>query len=58
MRLGTNTALRIEGRYRSTNTDPRNDLYTDTTGNSYTYAPHWYRAGEITAGLTYRIGGG
>lgn len=57
LRMGTNLALRIEARYRSTNTDPRGTLYTDTTGNAYTYAPHWYRTGEITAGLTYKIGG-
>jgi len=57
LRMGTNLSLRIEGRYRSTNTDPRSTLYTDTAGNAYTYEPHWYRTGEITAGLSYKIGG-
>jgi hypothetical protein len=57
LRLGTNSALRIEARYRSTNTDTHDTLYTDTAGNAFAYAPHWYRTAEITAGLTYKIGG-
>ncbi|MEP7028867.1 MAG: outer membrane beta-barrel protein [Candidatus Eisenbacteria bacterium] len=57
IRMGSQLSLRLEGRYRSTNTDPRGTLYTDAGGNVYTFAPHWYRTGELTAGLTYRIGG-
>ncbi len=57
IRVGDNLSLRLEARYRSTNTDPRGALYTDQEGNAYAFAPHWYRTGELTAGLTYRIGG-
>jgi opacity protein-like surface antigen len=58
IRAGDKLALRLEGRYRSTNTDKKGDvIYQDANGNAYTFAPHWYRTGEVTAGLTYRLGG-
>lgn len=57
IKVGDNLSLRLEARYRSTNTDPRGTLYTDQGGNAYSFAPHWYRTGELTAGLSYRIGG-
>jgi opacity protein-like surface antigen len=51
-------SLRLEGRYRSTNTDRNGDVvYRDANGNAYGFAPHWYRTKELTAGLTYRFGG-
>ena len=56
VRMGDKTALRLEGRYRSTNTDRKADVvYEDANGNPYTYAPHWYRTGEVTAGITFRL---
>jgi opacity protein-like surface antigen len=51
-------ALRLEARYRSTNTDGDGEvLYRDANENPYSFAPRWYRTGEVTAGLTYRMGG-
>jgi opacity protein-like surface antigen len=56
IRMGEKTALRLEGRYRNTNTDRKDDVvYTDANGNEYRYAPHWYRTGELTAGITLRL---
>jgi opacity protein-like surface antigen len=58
IKAGDKLALRIEGRYRSTNTDRKGEVvYKDVNGNPYSFAPHWYRTGEVTAGLTYRVGG-
>jgi opacity protein-like surface antigen len=51
-------ALRLEARYRSTRTNADGEvLYRDANGNPYAFAPSWYRTGELTAGLTYRMGG-
>ena len=55
LRLGDRSALRLEGRYRSTNTDEGDVLYTDVNGNPYGYDGHWYRTWEITAGLNLKL---
>jgi opacity protein-like surface antigen len=56
IRMGEKTALRLEGRYRNTHVDRKDEVvYTDTNGNEYRYAPHWYRTGELTAGITLRL---
>lgn len=58
LRVSDKLMLRLEGRYRSTNTDEKSEvIYQDANGNSYTFAPHWYRTAEVTAGLTFRLGG-
>ena len=55
LRMGGNTSLRVEGRYRSTNTDSGDVLYTDANGNPYGYDAHWYRTWEISAGLNLKL---
>jgi opacity protein-like surface antigen len=56
IRMGEKTALRLEGRYRSTHTNRKDEVvYADENGNEYRYAPHWYRTGELTAGITLRL---
>jgi len=55
LRMGGSTSLRVEGRYRSTNTDSGDVLYTDANGNPYGYDAHWYRTWEITAGLNLKL---
>lgn len=58
LRVSDKLMLRLEGRYRSTNTDEKSEvIYQDANGNSYTFAPHWYRTAEVTAGLSLRLGG-
>ena len=55
LRMGDKTGLRLEGRYRNTNTDVGDPLWTDTNGNAYTFVSHWYRTWEISAGLAIRL---
>jgi opacity protein-like surface antigen len=55
LRVGDSAALRLEGRYRSTNTDGNDVVYTDANGNPYGYDAHWYRTWEITAGLNLKL---
>ena len=55
LRMGGSTALRLEGRYRSTNTDEGDVVYTDANGNPYGYDAHWYRTWEISAGLNLKL---
>jgi hypothetical protein len=52
-------ALRIEGRWRVTNTaiTTSNGIYCDYWGYCYSYSSDWYNSGELTAGLTYKVGG-
>jgi hypothetical protein len=57
IKMGQQLSLRLEARYRSTNTNPRSPLYTDMRGNEFSYDPSWYHSLEVTGGLTYRIGG-
>jgi hypothetical protein len=55
LRMGDKTGLRLEGRYRNTNTDNGDVLWTDGNGNPYTFANHWYRTWEISAGLALKL---
>jgi opacity protein-like surface antigen len=56
LKMGDKTALRLEGRYRSTNTDKNDEvIYTDANGNPYTFVGHWYRTWEITGGLSLKL---
>ena len=56
LRMGDKTALRLEGRYRSTSTDSNEDvLWTDQAGNAYGWANHWYKTWEFTAGLALKL---
>ena len=55
LRMGGNTSVRLEGRYRSTNTDADDVIYTDANGNPYGYDAHWYRTWEISAGLNLKL---
>lgn len=55
LRMGEKTGLRLEGRYRNTNTDVGEVLWTDVNGNPYTFVGHWYRTWEFSAGLSIRL---
>lgn len=55
LRMGDKTGLRLEGRYRNTNTDVGDVLWTDANGNPYTFVSHWYRTWEISAGLALKL---
>ena len=55
LRMGDRTGLRLEGRYRNTNTDGGDVLWTDANGHPYEYVSHWYRTWEISAGLAIRL---
>jgi len=55
LRMGDRSAVRLEGRYRSTNTDANDVVYTDVNGNPYGYDAHWYRTWEISAGLNLKL---
>jgi opacity protein-like surface antigen len=50
-------ALRIDGRYRMTDTNISTDsgVYCDYYGYCYSYSSSWYGSGEISAGLSYRL---
>ncbi len=50
-------ALRLEGRWRVTDTGitTSSGIYCDAWGYCYGYASDWYNAGELTAGLTFKI---
>jgi hypothetical protein len=52
-------ALRLEGRWRVTDTaiTTNSGVYCDYWGYCYSYASDWYNSGELTAGLTYKLGG-
>jgi opacity protein-like surface antigen len=52
-------ALRLEGRWRVTDTaiTTSSGVYCDYYGYCYSYASDWYNSGELTAGLTYKLGG-
>jgi opacity protein-like surface antigen len=49
--------LRLEGRWRVTDTAITTSagVYCDYWGYCYSYASDWYSAGELTAGLTYKL---
>ena len=53
-------ALRLEGRWRVTDTGitTSSGVYCDYWGYCYGYASDWYNSGELTAGLTLKLGGG
>lgn len=55
LRMGDKTGLRLEGRYRNTNTDEGDVLWTDQNGNPYTFVGHWYRTWEVSAGLALKL---
>lgn len=50
--------LRLEGRWRVTDTSitTSSGVYCDYWGYCYSYASDWYNSGELTAGLTYKLG--
>ena len=52
-------ALRLEGRWRITDTNitTSSGVYCDYWGYCYGYASDWYSSGELSAGLTYKLGG-
>jgi opacity protein-like surface antigen len=52
-------ALRLEGRWRVTDTGitTSSGVYCDYWGYCYGYASDWYNSGELTAGLTIKLGG-
>jgi opacity protein-like surface antigen len=52
-------ALRLEGRWRVTDTGitTSSGVYCDAWGYCYGYASDWYNSGELTAGLTFKLGG-
>jgi opacity protein-like surface antigen len=52
-------ALRLEGRWRITDTaiSTSTGVYCDYWGYCYSYSSDWYNSGELTAGLTYKMGG-
>lgn len=58
--MGSKLALRLEGRWRITDTNitTSSGVYCDYWGYCYSYASDWYSSGELTAGLSYKLGGG
>jgi opacity protein-like surface antigen len=52
-------SVRLDARYRVTDTNISTDsgVYCDAFGYCYTYNTDWYDSGELSGGLTYRLGG-
>jgi opacity protein-like surface antigen len=59
MDMNPKLALRLEGRWRVTDTaiTTSSGVYCDYWGYCYSYASDWYSSGELTAGLTLKLGG-
>ena len=59
MDMNEKLALRLEGRWRVTDTaiTTSSGVYCDYWGYCYSYASDWYSSGELTAGLTLKLGG-
>lgn len=59
MDMNPKLALRLEGRWRVTDTaiTTNSGVYCDYWGYCYSYASDWYSSGELTAGLTFKLGG-
>jgi Outer membrane protein beta-barrel domain len=52
-----NLALRIDGRWRYTDTNAGNSyVYCDIYGYCYTYDDSYYGSGSLTGGITYLLG--
>lgn len=52
-----NLGIRIDGRYRLTDTDISEDYYyCDPYYGCYSYYSTWYDTGEISLGLVYKLG--
>lgn len=56
--MSEKVALRLDGRYRSVNTNVNtsNGVYCDIYGYCYSYASNYYDTGEISMGLAYKLG--
>lgn len=54
-----NMSLRLDARWRVTDTHitTSSGVYCDYYGYCWGYSSDWYNSGELTAGLTYRMGG-
>ena len=54
-----NLSLRLDARWRVTDTHitTSSGVYCDYWGYCWGYSSDWYNSGELTAGLTYRMGG-
>jgi hypothetical protein len=59
MDLNDKFALRLEGRWRITDThvSTSSGVWCDYYGYCYSYSSDLYNSGELTAGLTYKLGG-
>jgi hypothetical protein len=57
--LNDKFALRLDGRWRITDThvSTSNGVWCDYWGYCYAYSSDLYNSGELTAGLTYKLGG-
>jgi hypothetical protein len=53
-----NLSLRLDARWRVTDTaiTTSSGVYCDYWGYCWSYSSDWYNSGELTAGLTYRMG--
>ncbi len=56
--MSEKVSLRLDGRYRAADTDINTSagVYCDIYGFCYSYSSSWYDSGEISAGLTYKLG--
>ena len=54
-----NLGLRVDARWRSTNTSivTKSNTYTDPWGYTWDTSSDWYNTGEFTAGIEYHFGG-
>jgi len=59
MDLNDKLALRLDGRWRITDThvSTSSGVWCDYWGYCYSYSSDLYNSGELTAGLTYKLGG-
>lgn len=59
MDINEKIALRLDGRWRITDThvSTSSGVYCDYWGYCYGYSSDLYNSGELTAGLTYKLGG-
>lgn len=57
--INPNLALRLDGRWRITDThvSTSSGVWCDYWGYCYSYSSDLYNSGELTAGLTYKLGG-